>query len=796
MREWLLKLKESLHNPYGRKFIRTTLTGLCIVLFMLLTVVIGLGHIPDMILIGMEVLYTLMFTGVLMRMLNIGQKEREVLEQQGREIEDLNKSQNRFFSSMSHEIRTPINTIIGMNELILRDKSVSDEIAQDAEAIQGASRMLLALINDILDMSKIESGQMDIVEVTYDIAQLLSEVVGMISNRAAEKGLELKLDIDPGIPSMLCGDELRIKQVLVNILNNAVKYTKEGVVTMSVYSDTIDTNHVRLQFRIEDTGIGIKKEALPYLFDAFKRVDQAENRYIEGTGLGLAIVKQIVTLMHGEIAVDSVYMKGSTFSVSLDQEIIDPKAIGNLNVNTVNRLEQREAYRHGFEAPKARLLIVDDNEFNLKVEARLLKDTQMTIDLARSGAEALQMTLKERYDVIFMDHLMPQMDGIECLKRIREQEGGLNRDASIVALTANAGSDNLALYAASGFDGFLLKPVSGQKLESTLLKLLPQDKVTMTGAATMQSESSSMFSWHNRKRQVLVTMDSGGDLPDELTRRFGIRVINYHVHTDTGVFRDNAELDSDELLHYLEDETHSAYSAVPDAARFERFFATMLTRAQHIIHITIVGGNSRSFANATEAAKSFDNVYVVDSEQISSGTGLLALYAARMAETDMPVDALLKEIDAVKRQIRTSFIVDKTTFLRKGGRVSPFVDALSRSLLLHPVIVLKDDRMQSGAIFSGDYHLYRDKYIRWALRNRRRIDPSVLFFTYAGLKEDEITQIMEKVDSIMHFDRVIIQKAASATTVNCGPGTFGLIYRVYGEEARWKEKLFDFLPIA
>lgn len=795
MREWFDKLKESTGNIFGRKFIHTAYAGLVIVLLMLITVVFGTGVLPGKALIGLELLYTLLFVMVLIRMLNIGQMEREVLERQSEEIAELNRAQNNFFSSMSHEIRTPINTIIGMNELILRDETVSEEIAQDAEAIQGASRMLLALINDILDMSKIESGQMDIVEVTYDIRQLLSEVVGMIRSRAKEKDLDLYLNVDPGIPSMLCGDELRIKQVLVNLLNNAVKYTKEGSVTMSVYADQVDDNHVRMNFRVEDTGIGIRKEALPYLFDAFKRVDQAANRHIEGTGLGLAIVKQIVTLMGGEIAVDSVYMKGSTFSVSVDQEIINPTAIGSFDITSELRQEKRDTYRHSFEAPKAHLLIVDDNEFNLKVEARLLKDTKIGIDLARSGHEALQYTLKTHYDVIFMDHLMPQMDGIECLKLIREQEGGLNRDSSIVALTANAGSENLALYAASGFDGFLLKPVSGQKLESTLLKLLPADKVSLTGTSTMQSEAFSVFQWHSRKRQLLITMDSGGDLPDDLLRRFGLQVINYHVHTDHGVFRDNAELDSDELLQYMENTKRSAYSMPPDVQRYERYFASMLLRAQHVIHISIVGGGSMAYANAVEAARSFDNVHVVDSEQISSGTGLLALYAARMAETDMPVTQLLEEINHLKEQIRTSFIVDQTAYLRKGGRISPGIDSISRALLLHPVIVLKDDRMKSGVIFSGDVTVYRDRYIKWVLRNKRRIDPSVLFLTYAGLTEDEIAQITERVESIMHFDRVIIQKAASATTVNCGPGTFGLIYRVYGNESRWKKKLFDFLPV-
>lgn len=245
------------------------------------------------------------------------EEENKLTIQQKKEIEELNQAENHFFSSMSHEIRTPINTIIGLNEMILR-ADISGEVAENARNIQGASKMLLTLINDILDLSKIKSGKMEIVNASYETGELFSEIVNMIWIKAKEKGLEFRLHVDPSMPSMLCGDEVRIKQVLINLLNNAVKYTKEGSVTLSVRCERVGVNRVRVWYSVEDTGQGVKKENIPYIFDAFKRVDEKKNRHIEGTGLGLSIVRQLVELMGGEISVNSVYMNGSTFLVTLE----------------------------------------------------------------------------------------------------------------------------------------------------------------------------------------------------------------------------------------------------------------------------------------------------------------------------------------------------------------------------------------------------------------------------------------------------------------------------------------------
>ena len=381
---------------------------------------------------------TVIICGMILYQNAIYRMENAIAKKQKKEIEELNHMQNRFFSSMSHEIRTPINTIIGLNEMILRETD-SDEVAADARNIQSASKMLLTLINDILDMSKIESGKMDIVPVSYDVGAMLSDIVNMIWVRAREKGLEFHIDIDRTMPSQMFGDEVRIKQVLINVLNNAVKYTSEGSVTLSIQCKRTDGGRVQVIYSVTDTGMGIKKENIPYLFSAFKRVDEEKNRYIEGTGLGLSIVKQLVELMGGDIAVNSVYTKGSVFVITIPQEIVGENEIGELDLETRHAINARKHYKQSFEAPNAHILVVDDNETNLLVVEKLLRDTKVKIDTVTSGAECLKKTLQIRYDVIFMDHLMPVMDGIECFHALRTQTGGLNQDTAVVALTANAG---------------------------------------------------------------------------------------------------------------------------------------------------------------------------------------------------------------------------------------------------------------------------------------------------------------------------------------------------------------------
>ena len=321
-----------------------------------------------------------LLTCVLLMFLNrMYEEENAITQKQKKEIEELNRAENHFFSSMSHEIRTPINTIIGLNEIILRENT-SEEVTENARNIQGASKLLLSLINDILDISKIKSGKMEIVNVSYETGALFSEIVNMIWIKAKEKGLEFKLHVDSSIPSMLCGDEVRIKQVLINLLSNAVKYTSEGSVTLSVRCERQAVNRVRIWYSVEDTGQGVKKENIPYIFNAFRRVDEERNRYIEGTGLGLSIVHNLVELMGGEISVNSIYTKGSKFVVMLDQDIVDDRDLGAFTLASRTKVHESETYHQSFEAPDAHILVVDDNDMNLLVVKKLLAETKIQID--------------------------------------------------------------------------------------------------------------------------------------------------------------------------------------------------------------------------------------------------------------------------------------------------------------------------------------------------------------------------------------------------------------------------------
>ncbi|MBR1477010.1 MAG: DegV family EDD domain-containing protein [Lachnospiraceae bacterium] len=701
--------------------------------------------------------------------------ENALANRQKEEIENLNMSQNRFFSSMSHEIRTPINTIIGLNEMTLRE-NISDEVAENSMNIQSASKMLLALINDILDMSKIESGKMDIVPVPYNVGDMMSDIVNMIWIRAKEKGLEFHIDIDTNIPTRLYGDEVRIKQVLINVLNNAVKYTKEGSVTLSIQCKKVEGGRVALLYSVTDTGMGIKKESIPYLFTAFKRVDEEENRHIEGTGLGLSIVKQLVELMGGEISVNSIYTKGSTFMIELIQDIVDENAIGELNLETRHSINAYEHYKQSFEAPEANVLVVDDNDTNIMVAEKLLRDTKVKVDTALSGEEALKKTLDKHYDIILMDHLMPMMDGIECLHTIRSQSGGMNRETPIIVMTANAGSDNQAMYRREGFDGYILKPVSGSLLESEIVKHLPKELVkVLNNDAELGEIMQPMGSTHKTKIPVLISTDSVCDLPKNMLEQRGIPVLPYHVITEEGVFLDGVEAETEGILSYMID-GGSAASEAPTVEEYEQFFAENLEKAHHIIHITMAKNVSKGFANAKEAATAFDNVTVIDSGNLTLGMGFLVLYAYSLTKEDATVESLVNKIKAARPRIHTDFVVDSTEFLARSGRINHRVDTVCRMLMLHPVITLKKNSMKVKRIYIGTRLRTWKNFINDSLETLIPIDDNLLFVPTAGQSLEELDQIKEWVTKKKQFREIKFKPASSVITVNCGPGSFGLVF--------------------
>lgn len=397
----------------------------------------------------------------------------ERLEREKQRADKANEAKSAFLANMSHEIRTPINAVMGMNEMILRETEEHSTL-EYAKNIQNASKTLLVLINDILDFSKIESGMMEVVEETYSLKSLLNALHTECRMRAAEKGLALTFAVPEDTPSELLGDEVRVRQILLNILTNAIKYTIKGSVTMTVAYERVGADELKLTFAVTDTGIGIKQENIGRLFGAFDRIDEEQVHAIEGTGLGLSIVNKLINLMNGSVTVESVYGQGSTFTVCLQQKIVGEGTVGSLQEQSG---KQEIDHRGGglFAAPDAKILAVDDNKVNLTVIRGLLRKTRVQITCVTSGRECLDYVGKERYDVILLDHMMPGMDGIETLQKLKKMPDNKSKDAAVIVLTANAMAGVKEMYLEKGFDDYLSKPIEGVMLEQLLIKYLPAE---------------------------------------------------------------------------------------------------------------------------------------------------------------------------------------------------------------------------------------------------------------------------------------------------------------------------------
>ncbi len=398
----------------------------------------------------------------------------EQLKEEKKLADSANRAKSTFLANMSHEIRTPLHAITGMSEMILRESS-DKEILSYAGDIHSASNALLGIVNDILDFSKIESGRMEIVPVSYQLSSLVYDVYLLIGKRAEDKGLTFSIEVDEKLPSGLCGDDIRLKQILINLLTNAVKYTKKGSVTLQITGE-VKNDTCNLHFQVKDTGIGIRDEDKEKLFTEFARLEEKRNRSIEGTGLGINITQQLLMLMNSTLCVESIYGQGSVFSFTLEQKIHNWQEVGDLG----KRLHAdigNEIHEAGFRAPDVKVLVTDDIELNRKVFRCLLKQTGIQVAEAGSGAECLAKSGKEQYDLIFMDNMMPDMDGIETLHKLKADPDGKNRITPVIMLTANAIAGAKEEYERAGFDGYLSKPIDPKKMETIIRKFIDKERI-------------------------------------------------------------------------------------------------------------------------------------------------------------------------------------------------------------------------------------------------------------------------------------------------------------------------------
>ena len=523
----------------------------------------------------------------------------ELAEEAKQEALAANDAKGKFLAHMSHEIRTPINAVIGMDTMILRETKDA-QIKEYALDIQNAGQSLLALINDILDFSKIESGKMEIISVEYDLSSMIHDISNMISAKISSKKLKLHILADEKLPSRLLGDDVRIRQVLVNLLNNAVKYTNEGSVTLRI-DGNIQEDKVILDFSVEDTGIGIKEEDISKLFYEFERIEEKRNRNVEGTGLGINITTQLLLLMGSRLNVESVYGKGSRFYFTLEQQVIDSTPIGNLEERIRQKVTEYD-YMEVFSAPNAQILVVDDNVINLKVFMNLLKATKVNVDVAGGGLACLEMVCKKHYDLIFLDHMMPDLDGISTLHQMRELADNQCRETPVVALTANAITGAREMYLAEGFDAFLSKPINPEKLEQMILLLLPREllefEVQDEKEETTQEIPGAVIQKEKQMEEELPTIDG-------VDWNYGLM----HL-PDREILLDTVE-DFYKTIDLEAEQLEQMYAEIrnnPDMLRQYRIKVHAMKSSANLIGATVLGGMAR----VLEKAANDNNMEVID----------------------------------------------------------------------------------------------------------------------------------------------------------------------------------------
>lgn len=431
-------------------------------------------------------------------------KEKNMLE----EVVRANEAKSQFLANMSHEIRTPINGILGMDSVLLKECH-DENLREYAKNIQSAGQSLLSIINDILDISKIESGKMEILTIRYQLFSVLNDCYNLTKIKLQNKPVSFIMQINEKLPSWLYGDEVRIRQIINNFLSNAVKYTKEGNITFELDFEEKTDEQILLVITVRDTGIGIKEEDLGKLFESFTRIEEKRNRNIEGTGLGLNLTKNLVNLMGGEVFAESTYGKGSCFTAKIPQKIADAKPMGDFGKRYQQYLSTSDDDKLSFLAPDAKILVVDDVTMNLKVVEGLLKATKIQIDTAVSGSECLECVKTTPYQMIFLDHMMPEMDGLETLEHMKNLADNPNAQTPVIMLTANAIVGAKEEYIEAGFTDYLTKPIRETELLEMILKYLPEELVCEHGGQGIEKSQDA---------QDMEQPEAGGEGAEPLQR--------------------------------------------------------------------------------------------------------------------------------------------------------------------------------------------------------------------------------------------------------------------------------------
>ena len=699
-------------------------------------------------------------------------KEKEIALQQKRELEVLTKSKNIFFANMSHEIRTPISTIMGLNEMILRDESIDDDIYEKAIGIQNSGRVLISLVNDILDMSLIDSNQMYLANTKYNLIESIKELIELISPKAKEKNLEFVIKIDSNIPEELIGDERRIKQVVLNLLMNAVKYTREGAVIFSVTLENIQDGQCKLLITVEDTGVGIKSEQLSDIFEGFSNDTKS-------SGLGLAVSKKIIELMNGEISVESIYTKGSVFKIMIEQGIANALPIGDIDFNKM-KIGVSNKYNQSFEAPEAKILIVDDNEENRDVICELLKPTKIKIDVAKSGEECLEKTTKSYYNLILMDRIMSNMDGVDTMRNVRRQEYGFCRNTPIIVITADSTSTTSRRYKELGFDAFLEKPFKSSDLESMILDFLPAELIEYRAYAETEEDniSDNVISSLYRRKKIYITADCVCDIPDDLLKKYDIRLMYLYINTGNTRFCDAKEVNSDNLGKMFGNTEYAIFAEAASVEDYENFFAECLLEAEEVVHLTLGKNMGVSYHNAHIAAKGFSHVKVLDSGFTSGGMALVVLNAARMAMRGGTVAEIGAEVERIKKNIVSNFMMPSVNVFYNNGYTDRITAKICNIFRCHPILFTKQSGLKISRVMSGNIDIAQKRFIRHSINLRRKKIYDIVLITHAGLSVEQQEILYEEVYRTGKFKKIIIQNCSVTNACFSGVGTVGIAYAI------------------